>query len=249
MSNDSGLAGRTAVVTGGGSGIGRACAEMLAAEGARVVVADRDKAAATDVVDALVVGGASAEALVLDVAQWTECAAALTGIGDVDVLVNCAATWTVGPFVQSDPAGWRPDLDVTLLGTLHATRAVLPGMIERRRGSIVNVGSEAGRIGEPYQVVYAAAKAGVIGMTKALALEVGAAGVRVNCVTPGLTRTPGSAEFIASAGEDRLSRRYPLGRIGEPEDVAAAVVFLSSERSGWVTGQVLAVNGGYATGG
>jgi 2-hydroxycyclohexanecarboxyl-CoA dehydrogenase len=244
---DDGLSGRTAVVTGAGSGIGRACAEQLAAAGTHVVVADVDPASALSVVEGIRANG-SADALVVDVTSWEDCARYLPAVGPIDILVNCAAVWTIGPFAESDPESWRRDVDVTLMGTLNVTRAVLPGMLERRRGVIVNVGSEAGRLGEAQQVVYSAAKAGVIGLTRALALEVGAANVRVNCVTPGLTRTPASSSFIEAAGEERLRRRYPLGRIGEPDDVAATVVFLASARSGWVTGQVLAVNGGYATG-
>jgi NAD(P)-dependent dehydrogenase (short-subunit alcohol dehydrogenase family) len=120
-------------------------------------------------------------------------------------------------------------------------------MIDNGRGSIVNISSDAGRVGQPGQVLYSAAKAGIIGATRSLAVEIGRHGVRANCVAPGLTRTPASAPFIESFGEQRLVRQYPLGRIGEPADIADAVLYLASDLSRWVTGQVISVNGGFTT--
>jgi NAD(P)-dependent dehydrogenase (short-subunit alcohol dehydrogenase family) len=242
------LSGRVALVTGAGSGIGRACAEALAASGAEVVVGDRAIVAAADVVEAISQSGGTARAVELDVADWEQCVAvAEHSAADVEILVNCAATWKVGRFLDTDPAAWERDLSVTLGGTLNVTRALLPAMVHRRQGSIVSVSSDAGRVGQRGQVLYSAAKAGVIGLTKSLAVEVGQFGVRVNCVAPGLTRTPGSEAFIDSIGVDKLRSQYPLGRLGEPSDIADAVLFFASDLSSWVTGQVLSVSGGYTT--
>jgi NAD(P)-dependent dehydrogenase (short-subunit alcohol dehydrogenase family) len=244
------LGGRTAFVTGAGSGIGRACAEALVACGASVVVADRDVVAAAETVAAISASGGSARAVELDVTDWEQCqAVAEQSAGDVEILVNCAATWKVGRFLDTDPTAWERDLSVTLGGTLNVTRAVLPGMVTRAKGSVVNISSDAGRVGQRGQVTYSAAKAGVIGLTKSLALEVGQFGVRVNCVAPGLTRTPGSVAFIDAFGVDKLRAQYPLGRLGEPSDIADAVLFFASDLSSWVTGQVLSVSGGYTTAG
>jgi NAD(P)-dependent dehydrogenase (short-subunit alcohol dehydrogenase family) len=242
------LDGRAALVTGAGSGIGRACAEALAACGASLVVADRDVEAAGATVEGILTSGGSARAVQLDVTDWEQCQAiAEQCAGDVEILVNCAATWKVERFLDTDPIAWERDLAVTLGGTLAVTRAMLPGMVSREKGSIVSISSDAGRVGQRSQVLYSAAKAGVIGFTKSLALEVGRFGVRVNCVAPGLTRTAGSAAFIDAFGADRLRAQYPLGRIGEPSDIADAVLYFASDLSSWVTGQVLSVSGGYTT--
>jgi 2-hydroxycyclohexanecarboxyl-CoA dehydrogenase len=244
------LGGQCALVTGAGSGIGRACADTLAAHGAHVLVADLVVERAAETVDAIVGTGGTAEAVRLDVSDWLACrAVAESASQPIDIVVNAAATWTMGPFLDMDPETWRRDFDVTLFGTLNVTRALLPAMVARRSGTVINISSDAGRSGEPGQVVYAAAKAGVIGMTKSLAAEIGRDGVRVNCIAPGLTRTPGSASFIESVGAEKLGRRYPLGRIGEPTDIADAVLFLASDLSSWITGQVVSVNGGYLTAG
>ena len=240
------LSGRTALVTGAASGIGRSCALLLASAGAHVVTADLDDGGAKNVIEEISASGGRAESIHLDVTEWTDCIEAASS-RVVDILVNCAATWTIGPFIDTDPTLWRRDLEVTLSGTLNVTRAFLPAMVAQSRGSVVNISSEAGRIGEPNQVVYSAAKAGVIGFTRALAREVGRSGIRVNCVAPGLTRTKGAASFINAIGDEKLARQYPLGRIGEPEDIAEAVLFLVSDQSIWITGQVLPVSGGYTT--
>jgi NAD(P)-dependent dehydrogenase (short-subunit alcohol dehydrogenase family) len=138
---------------------------------------------------------------------------------------------------------------VTLVGTLNVTRAFLPAMLERGSGSVVNISSDAGRVGQSRQVLYSAAKSAIIGATRSLAVEVGRYGIRVNCVAPGLTRTPASQPFIDTVGLEKLTRHYPLGRLGEPDDVADAVLFFASDMSRWVTGQVLSVNGGFTTAG
>jgi len=246
------MRGRIAVVTAGGSGIGRAISLLLGEAGATVVVADIDRDAAQRVADEAAGAGAAASAVELDVTDWDGClraARSADDVGPVDILVNGAGVWTAGPFDTLEPRDWADDLDVGLQGTLQVTRAMLPGMKERRRGVIVNISSDVGRVGAAGYVVYSSAKAGVIGFTKALAREVGRYGVRVNCVSPGTVRTPGSIEAIAAGPEERLAKMFPLGRIGEPLDVASAVLFLASDLSAWITGQVLSVSGGATTAG
>lgn len=243
------LGGKRALVTGAGSGIGRACATRLAQAGAEVVVADVRPEAAAGVAAQIVAEAGHASAVGLDVTDWPQAvavAAAQEEAGGLDVLVNCAATWKIGRFVEMEPDEWARDLAVTLGGTLTTTRALLPVMVASGGGAIINISSDSGRVGERNQAVYGAAKAGVIGFTKALAREVGRDGVRVNSVAPGLTRTPASESFVASMDADAVRRAYPLGRIGEPVDIADAVLFLASDLSSWVTGQVLSVSGGYS---
>ncbi len=247
------LAGRRALVTGAGSGIGRACAKLLAQAGADVVVADIDITAARACVAGIVADGGAATVEAIDISSPRDCAelaAKLQPPNAIDVLVNCAAIWTLGPFEDMPATQWRRDLEVTLAGPMILTAALFAGMMSARgNASIVNIGSDAGRIGEPGQVAYSAAKAGVIGFTKALAREVGHHGIRVNCVAPGLTRTEGSAAYINAMPTAQIVRRYPLGRVGEPLDIANLVLFLASDLASWITGQVISVNGGYATAG
>ena len=247
------LSGRRAVVTGAGSGIGRAVAERLAEAGAAVGVADLRKEAAEDTAGGIEDLGGRAVPLPVDVTSWEEClrvaARAEEELGAIDVLVNGAAVWTVAKFLELEPEDWAKDVAVGLEGALRVTRAFLPAMVERQRGSIVNISSDAGRVGEPGLVVYSAVKAGVVGFTKALAKEVGRFGIRVNCIAPGTTRTPGAEGLIEMWGEEKIAKAYPLGRIGEPIDIANAVLFLASGLSDWVTGQVLSVSGGYSTAG
>jgi 2-hydroxycyclohexanecarboxyl-CoA dehydrogenase len=244
------LADRVALVTGAGSGIGRECAERLADCGAAVVVSDSSVESARKVAQVIGSSGGTARPLELDVADWGACLAAADSFaGGVEILVTSAATWQVGPFLDMEPSTWQRDLAVTLGGCLNVTRAFLPAMIALGRGSIVTISSDAGRIGQAGQVVYSAAKAGVIGMTKSLACEVGRYGIRVNSVAPSLTRTPGAAAFLEGVELSEVVKRYPLGRIGEPADIAGAVVFLASDLAAWITGQVLSVNGGFSMAG
>ncbi len=246
------LGGRPAFVTGGGSGIGRAVAELLAAAGARVTVADLDAEAAESVAAGIVARGGGAAAVELDVTSSASCgraaAAVHDALGPVRILVNCAGVWTIGPFGELPSEHWRRDVEVDLLGTLAVTHALLQQM-RHAGGSIVNMSSAAGRVGERGLVAYSAAKAGVIGFTKALAKEVGRDGIRVNCIAPGMTRTPATASQVERLDEATVARLYPLRRLGEPDDIANAVLFLASDLSAWVTGQVLSVDGGYSTAG
>jgi len=245
----SSLEGRIALVTGGASGIGAATARRLAAEGARVAVGDIDESGA-----AAVAGELDGLACRLDVADAAGAREAVTAVeralGPVDVLVNNAGTDRFAFFVNTDEELWDLVLDVDLRGVLAVTHAVLPGMQQRRRGSIVNVASEAGRVGSPGSAVYSAAKAGVIGFTKAIAREAARYRVRCNAVAPGPIETPllNAAPLMLGEIGERLKKAMvdatALGRSGEPEEVAAAIAFLAGEEASYVTGQTLGVSGG-----
>jgi 2-hydroxycyclohexanecarboxyl-CoA dehydrogenase len=243
------LAGRTALVTGGASGIGAATASRLAAEGARVAVADLNLEGARAVAREL-----DAFACEMDV---TDCgsvraavAVAARELGEIDVLVNNAGTDRFSYFVNTDEELWDYLLAVNLRGVLAVTHAVLPGMQERRRGVLVNVASEAGRVGSQGSAVYSAAKAGVIGFTKAIARESARYRVRCNAVAPGPIETPllnAAPQALGELGErlkQGMVNATAMGRSGEPEEVAAAIAFLASDDASYVTGQTINVSGG-----
>jgi len=243
------LEGRTALVTGGASGIGAATARRLAADGARVAIGDLNEQGAREVA-----GELDGFACLLDVSDTgsvrAAVAAAVDALGDIDVLVNNAGTDRFAFFVNTDEALWDFVLGVNLRGVLAVTHAVLPKMQERRSGAIVNVASEAGRVGSQGSAVYSAAKAGVIGFTKAIARESARYRVRCNAVAPGPIETPLLNAAPAMLGEigERLKKGMvnatALGRSGEPEEVAAAIAFLASDDASYVTGQTLNVSGG-----
>jgi 2-hydroxycyclohexanecarboxyl-CoA dehydrogenase len=243
------LEGRIALVTGGASGIGAATARRLAAEGARVAVADLDEAGAR-----VVAGEIDGLAVVMDVA---DAASARSGVelaqdalGPLDVLVNNAGTDRFSFFVNTDEALWDLVLAVNLRGTIAVTHAVLGGMQRRGGGAIVNVASEAGRVGSQGSAVYSAAKAGVIGFTRAVAREAARFNVRVNAVAPGPIDTPLLNAAPAQLGElgERLRQGMidatTMRRIGRPEEVAAAIAFLAGDDASFVTGQTINVSGG-----
>jgi 2-hydroxycyclohexanecarboxyl-CoA dehydrogenase len=239
------LEGKTAFVTGGASGIGAATARRLAAEGARVAIGDLNLDAARDV--AAEIDGI---ACALDVSDVASVRAAIGELGEIDVLVNNAGTDRFAFFVNSDEELWDFVLGVNLRGVLACTHAVLPAMQRRRAGVIVNVASEAGRVGSPGSAVYSASKAGVIGFTKAIAREAARYRVRCNAVAPGPIETPllNSAPLMLGEIGERLKKAMvdatALGRSGEPEEVAAAIAFLASDDASYVTGQTLGVSGG-----
>lgn len=243
------LAGRHALVTGGGSGIGRAVAQHLARDGAAVTVLDLDAVGGRAVAEALVATGARAHAVVADVSDAAAVAAAVAdsrgALGAVHVLVCCAGIAGFAPLLEMTAAQWERMLAVHLTGTFTAARAVLPDMIAARWGRVVTISSVGGLRGGPNLTHYAAAKAGVIGFTKALALEVGMHGITANAVAPGLVDTPmlrGSG--IPAAVLEQSLRQIPVGRLGTPEDVAAVCAFLASPEAEFVTGQVVSPNGG-----
>lgn len=238
-----------AFVTGGASGIGAATARRLAKEGMQVIVADRDIEGARVVADDI-----DGVAVHVDVTDADEVRAAVRGgeeaVGPIDVLVNNAGADRFAFFVETDESQWDEVLAVNLRGTIACTHAVLPGMLVRRGGAIVNVASEAGRMGAVAGSVYSAAKAGVIGFTKAIAREGARYGVRCNAVSPGPIETPllnGSAEEYGAKGaklKQMMIDATAMGRSGTPEEVAAAIAFLASNEAGYITGDTLAVSGG-----
>jgi 2-hydroxycyclohexanecarboxyl-CoA dehydrogenase len=239
--------GKLVVVTGAGSGIGRAVATAVAELGGRVVLGDLNQPAAEQVAAMLRESGAAAVARRLDVTVAESvhafAASVLGDSGVPDVLVNTVGWDVIQPFVENTPEYWDQIVDLNFLGPVRVTRAFLDGMIERGAGAIVNVASDAGRVGSTGETVYAGAKGGVIAFTKSLAREMARHGIRVNCVCPGPTDTPlfrSQPEKMQQA----LERAIPLRRVARPSEVADAIAFLASDRSTFITGQVLSVSGG-----
>jgi 2-hydroxycyclohexanecarboxyl-CoA dehydrogenase len=234
-------------VTGAASGIGRATALQLAAAGARVVVADRDAAGGAETCAAVSERGGAARFVAVDLAldaSIRAAAAELLRDGVVpDVLVNAAGWDRLEPFVENDFDFIDQVVRINLLGPVKLTRELVPAMIERGSGKLVNVASDAGRVGSSGETVYAGAKGGVIAFTKSLAREVAAHGINVNCVCPGPTDTP----LFASLPEKMrlaLTRAIPFRRLAQPEEIADAICFFAGARSDFITGQVLSVSGG-----
>lgn len=245
------LAGRVAIVTGAASGIGRAIATALAREGARVAVADLNETGGADAARAIEKDGGTARAWRVDVTDAAAVRAAVEAVvadwGGVDVLVNNAGWDTPMPFVATTPDFWDRILAINLRGAIACTHAVLPHMIRRGRGKIVSIASDAGRVGSTGEAVYSAAKGGLIAFTKTIAREVARHRINVNCVCPGPSDTPLFQTEFAKVNPklaESLTRVIPWGRLGTPEDVAPAVVFLASDEAGFITGQTLSVSGG-----
>lgn len=238
------LEGRTAVVTGGAQGLGRAIAERFVAEGARVVLGDLDLTAARETASAL--GDDRALAIKCDVtseAEMSALVAAADAFGGVDVMVNNAGVLRDATMRRMSLDDFRLVLDTHVQGTWLGTRAAAAVMRDKGRGSIVNMSSISGKVGNVGQTNYSAAKAGIVGLTKAAAKEVAHVGVRVNAVQPGLIRTPMTEAMREDIWEQRL-KEIPIGRFGEPAEVAAVALFLASDLSSYMTGCVLEVTGG-----
>jgi len=238
------LTGKTAFVTGSTRGIGHAIARVLHAAGAKVAVVGRDQARAEAVAAEL---GDRAVGVACDVAQADQVEAAIAAaeraLGPIDILVNNAGLTRDNILLRLTDADWNAVLDANLKGAFHTTRAVIKGMMKRRAGRIVNITSIVGLTGNKGQANYAASKAGLIGFTKSVAKEYASRGVLANCVAPGFIETDMTAALPDEA-RATLLQDIALGRLGRPEDVAGAVLFLASDLAGYVTGQVLVVDGG-----
>jgi 2-hydroxycyclohexanecarboxyl-CoA dehydrogenase len=244
--------GKQVAITGAGAGIGRVTALELVRLGARVAISDLDGDRAGALAERICESYGHKRAIgvacdVRDHAQVTSFVeGAIAHFGGLDVLINNAGTARPGPFADSTPDDWAFDVGICLYGVMNGVHAVLPHMVEQGGGRIVNCCSDAGRVGEPMLAAYSAAKAGVVGFTKAIAKEVGASGVHINCVCFGTTLTETIQELLPEEMRQKMVRRYPLGRLGTMEDQANAVLLLASDRASFITGQVLSSNGGYA---
>lgn len=242
---------KIAIVTGGGQGIGRAICLTLAREGADVAVVDLNAETAAEAVGEVEKLGRRGLALTADVTNLEEVTAAVNQaieeLGKLDILVNNAAVIDLlGKFWEQPVDYWRKSVDVCLFGVFNCTRAILPHMIERESGRIISMASDAGKAGEPLSAPYSAAKAGIMGFTRALAREVGRYKITVNAVAPAFTETPTSLRITTPELRERMVKRaYPLGRLGQPQDLANAVLFLASDAAEWITGQSYSVNGGF----
>lgn len=257
------LDGRTVIVTGAGSNIGRAIALAFARERSNVVVAEIDETQGGKTAAEATALGAQALAVGTDVTRWESVQSMVRAVearfGRIDVLVNNVGWTRDALFMEKTRDEWEREVQINLWGMINCTRAVLDGMIARKSGAIVSMGSDAGRMGEFREGVYGACKAGVMALSKSIAREVGKFGVRLNVVCPGMTM-PKSDDDIGELSmwqadenrawrtpemQARIAKAYPLRRVAVPEDVVGAVVFLASDAAGFITGQTLSVSGGY----
>ena len=245
--------GKTVAVTGGGGGIGGATCRRFASEGARVAVLDLNPDAAGRVADAIRAAGGQAQAFRCDITDRASVdaavAAAEESLGPIDVLVNNAGWDVFRPFTRTEPAQWDKLIAINLTGALHMHHAVLPGMVSRKAGRIVNIASDAARVGSSGEAVYAACKGGIVAFSKTIAREHARHGITVNVVCPGPTDTALFADYKEGAGNpeklmEAFTRAIPLGRIGQPEDLPGAILFFASDDAAFITGQVLSVSGG-----
>ena len=247
---DGRLKGKHCLITAAGAGIGRASALACAREGARVLATDIDRAA----LDALAGENAAIRTAVLDVTDPAQIAALVVANPDIDVLFNCAGYVAAGSILDCDDATWTRSFAINVDAMFHTCKAVLPGMLERGRGSIINMASVASSIkGVPNRFAYGATKAAVIGLTKAIAADYVARGVRCNAICPGTVKTPSLAQRVKAMGGDEaavwksFTDRQPMGRLGEADEIAALVVYLASEESSFTTGATHVIDGGWAT--
>src|ERR1700688_2539622 len=230
---------RTALVTGASRGIGFACAQALASAGVRVILAARD-AAKLEAASAAIPGSSW---VAIDMSSQESIKAAFAQAGPVDILVNNAAVTKDGLALRMKKDDWDAVLSTNLTGAFLAIQQVMQGMMKERWGRIINISSIVGETGNPGQANYVASKAGLIGLTKSIAQEMGSRNITVNAVAPGFVETD-MTHGLTQELKDKMLANIPLKRIGRPEDVAAAVRFLASEEAGYITGHVLVVNGG-----
>ena len=226
-----GLKGKTAIVTGGAAGIGAAVVQRFKDEGDNTTVFDLNSPTPVDITD------------------YAQVKKAVDAAGPVDILVNNAGWDLFKPFLKTDPAFWQKIISINLVGAMNLMHCVLPGMVERARGKVVNVASDAGRVGSSGEAPYSACKGGLIALTKTLAREMASKNIQLNVVCPGLTETNMLEQFMQGAGNpEKLREAYrravPMGRLGKPEDLPGAILFFASEEADFITGQVLSVSGG-----
>jgi NAD(P)-dependent dehydrogenase (short-subunit alcohol dehydrogenase family) len=249
MGSDGRLAGKVAIVTGGGSGIGRAVARRFAAEGAAVAVADIAVDAAKAVAAEIQADGDSAFGLGVDVRDAEQVEAlvdrAVLELGGVDVLMTAAGVLGFGSVVETEPDAWNRVIGVNLTGTYLCTRAVIPRMVERGGGSIITVSSSTGaHDAAPGTAAYIASKGGVAMLTKAISVDHARQGIRANAIAPGPTDTPMLASVMTPEELRAFGEAMPIGRLARPEELAAAALFLASDEASYVTGAIFAVDGG-----
>jgi 2-keto-3-deoxy-L-fuconate dehydrogenase len=238
------LAGKRALVTAAGQGIGRATAELFASEGATVL--------ATDINADLLANIADCRIRRLDVRDSVQVAAAISEAGPIDILFNCAGYVHCGTILACDESAWNVSLDVNVTAMYRLIRATLPGMLERGHGSIINMSSVAGSIkGVPNRFVYSVTKAAVVGLTKSIAADFVANGIRCNAICPGTVDTPSLHERLKATGDytkawDTFTARQPMGRLGRPSEIASLALYLASDESAFVTGQCHIIDGGWS---
>ena len=245
---------RVAIITGAGTGIGQACAELFAREGAAVVLAGRRREPLEQVAGVLTSCGGRAFAQTCDITQEADVKAvvesAVNEYGALHVVVNNAAYWMAGTIEETTEADWDRMMDTNLKGVFLLSKHALPALRRTDSGAIVNIGSVLGLVGMKRRAAYATSKGGLLLLTKAMALDHAADKIRVNCICPSLVETPMGRESLERAGnaEAELARRIaqiPLGRAGTPEDVARLALFLASDDAGWITGAAIALDGGF----
>jgi len=248
------LAGKVAIVTGAGTGIGRACAELFAREGAAVALAGRRREPLEEVARAIEKSGGRALARTCDVTREADTQAlverAVSGFGGLHVLVNNAAYWMAGTIEETSVEDWDRMMETNLKGVFLLVKHALPALRQAGGAAIVNIGSVLGLVGMKRRVAYATSKGGLVLLTKALALDHAADRIRVNCICPALVDTPMGQESLGRAGDAAAERArrlaaIPLGRAGTPEDVARLALFLASDDSSWMTGAAIALDGGF----
>lgn len=250
------LTHKVALVTGAGSGIGAAIAVAFAAANARVYVTDRTEASARATASRIADRG-TAVALELDVTDDTQCARCaerlLADAGRLDILVNCAGVGHVGTILQTDGADLDRLYGVNVRGVFNVSKAFMPSMLQRRRGSIINIASVGGVVGIRDRLAYCTSKFAVVGLTKSMALDHALEGVRINCICPGRVETPFVAQRLAEYPDPEAARRdmtasQAVGRMGRPDEIAAAALYLAADESAFVTGSALMIDGGWSAG-
>jgi 2-hydroxycyclohexanecarboxyl-CoA dehydrogenase len=248
-----GLQAKTVMVTGGGGGIGGATCRRFGAAGAKVAVLDRNLEAAQVTAQAIEAAGGTALAVACDITRREDVDKGVSDVvarlGAIDVLVNNAGWDIFKPFTKTLPDDWERLIAINLTGALHMHHAVLPGMVARKTGRIINIASDAARVGSSGEAVYAACKGGLVSFSKTIAREHARHGITVNVVCPGPTDTALFADYKEGAGdpvklEEAFRRAIPLGRIGQPDDLPGAILFFASDDAAYITGQVLSVSGG-----